>query len=191
MPHGRREDLSSGLRAGRTGSSGPNGGDKAPAAKWLALADQFYDASVDKSSGGVGIPMIWGIDAVHGHAQHRRRDPSSRTISGLGAARDPALIQADRRGDLQEGNPRDRPRSGPSRQPSRCRRIIRWGHAYEGYSSDPRLVSSYVRRDGAGVFRGCRRAAIWAGDKVLASTKHFLADGGTEGGADQGDARDQ
>ena len=61
------------------GSSGPNGDDKAPAAKWLALADQFYDASVDKSNGGVGSPRLWGIDRPWRGARpgpdraHRRR----------------------------------------------------------------------------------------------------------------------
>jgi beta-glucosidase len=50
------------------GNSGPNGNDFAPAPDWLKAADAFYLASVDKSGGGVGIPVIWGIDAVHGHA---------------------------------------------------------------------------------------------------------------------------
>ncbi|MFX5869915.1 hypothetical protein ABTE73_20145, partial [Acinetobacter baumannii] len=49
------------------GSSGPYGDDFAPAPKWLQLADEFYEASVDKSGGRVGIPIIWGTDAVHGH----------------------------------------------------------------------------------------------------------------------------
>src|SRR3546814_16555469 len=50
------------------GSSGPYGDDLAPAPKWLQLADEFYAASVDKGGGGVGIPVIWGIDAVHGNS---------------------------------------------------------------------------------------------------------------------------
>jgi len=50
------------------GNSGPHGNDLAPAPEWLALADEFYAASVDTSDGGVGIPVIWGTDAVHGHA---------------------------------------------------------------------------------------------------------------------------
>ena len=34
---------------------------------WLALADAFWEASMDTSNGGVAIPIIWGTDAVHGH----------------------------------------------------------------------------------------------------------------------------
>ena len=40
----------------------------APAAKWLALADEFYNASVDKTGGRIGIPLLWGTDAIHGHS---------------------------------------------------------------------------------------------------------------------------
>ena len=50
------------------GNSGPGQDDLAPREKWLALADAFYAASVDRSDGGVGIPIIWGTDAVHGHS---------------------------------------------------------------------------------------------------------------------------
>jgi beta-glucosidase len=50
------------------GNSGPYGNDLAPAPQWLKAADEFYAASVDKSDGGVGIPVIWGIDAVHGNS---------------------------------------------------------------------------------------------------------------------------
>src|SRR5256885_4613358 len=49
-------------------SSAPGGNERAPAKDWLKLADEFYVASVDTSNGGVGIPMIWGIDAMHGHS---------------------------------------------------------------------------------------------------------------------------
>ncbi|HSG34732.1 MAG TPA: glycoside hydrolase family 3 N-terminal domain-containing protein, partial [Sphingomonadaceae bacterium] len=50
------------------GNSGPYGNDLAPARDWLKLADEFWTASTDKSDGGVGIPVIWGTDAVHGHS---------------------------------------------------------------------------------------------------------------------------
>ena len=41
---------------------------------WLALADAFWEASMDTSDGGVAIPVIWGTDAVHGHTNVVRRD---------------------------------------------------------------------------------------------------------------------
>ena len=74
------------------GNSGPNGNDFAPAPEWLKTADAFYAASVDKSDGGVGIPIIWGIDAVHGHANVIGATVFPQNI-GLGAMRDPALIE--------------------------------------------------------------------------------------------------
>ena len=48
------------------GGSWPKG-QYSTVADWVALADSFYEASTDTSDGGVGIPIIWGTDAVHGH----------------------------------------------------------------------------------------------------------------------------
>src|SRR5262245_55138374 len=50
------------------GGSKPGGDNHASPAEWLALADAFWDASTDTSDGGVGVPAIWGADAVHGHS---------------------------------------------------------------------------------------------------------------------------
>jgi beta-glucosidase len=65
----------------------------------------------------------------------------------------------------------------------------RWGRSYEGYSEDPGVVASY-----AGVFvKGLQgepgSADFLRGRHVISSTKHFLGDGGTENGRDQGDAK--
>ncbi|MEV9328323.1 glycoside hydrolase family 3 N-terminal domain-containing protein, partial [Klebsiella pneumoniae] len=65
----------------------------------------------------------------------------------------------------------------------------RWGRAYEGYSSNPDLVASYVGRMIVGLQGKPDGSRILAGPHVLASTKHFLADGGTFEGRDQGDAK--
>ncbi|MBO9670853.1 MAG: exo 1,3/1,4-beta-D-glucan glucohydrolase [Sphingobium sp.] len=166
------------------GSSGPYGDDKAPAAKWLALADQFYDASVDKSNGGVGIPMLWGIDAVHGHANIVGATIFPHNI-GLGAAHDPVLIE--RVGVATAKEIRVTGQEWTFAPTVTVPQDYRWGRAYEGYSSDPKLVSSYV----GAMVRGLQGppAGKIASDKVLASTKHFLADGGTHNGVDQGDAQ--
>src|SRR5690606_25298393 len=74
------------------GNSGPGGDDLAPAEKWLEAADAFYEASVDTSDGGVGIPVIWGTDAVHGHSNIVGATLFPHNI-GLGAAHDPELIE--------------------------------------------------------------------------------------------------
>ncbi|MDH3925304.1 MAG: hypothetical protein OET41_11930 [Xanthomonadales bacterium] len=75
-----------------------NGGNSAPdkdvrntPESWLALADEFWEASTDTSDGGVGIPVIWGTDAVHGSSNIVGATLFPHNI-GLGAANDPDLI---------------------------------------------------------------------------------------------------
>ncbi|MCJ7815155.1 MAG: hypothetical protein MUP31_03790, partial [Xanthomonadales bacterium] len=75
-----------------------NGGNSAPdndlrntPDSWLALADEFWEASTDTSDGGVGIPVIWGTDAVHGHSNIVGATLFPHNI-GLGAANDPDLM---------------------------------------------------------------------------------------------------
>ena len=63
----------------------------APPAKWLALADAFYWASVDKTGGRAGIPLLWGTDAIHGHSDIIGATLFPQNV-GLGAMRDPALM---------------------------------------------------------------------------------------------------
>src|SRR5262249_20108122 len=73
------------------GNSGPGGDDLAPAPKWLELADAFHAASVDKTSGRAGIPVLWGTDAIHGHSNIIGATLFPQNV-GLGAMRDPALM---------------------------------------------------------------------------------------------------
>ena len=59
---------------------------------WVDLADAYYNASVDTSNGGTGIPVIWGTDAVHGHNNVIGATLFPHNI-GLGAANDPQLLR--------------------------------------------------------------------------------------------------
>jgi beta-glucosidase len=74
------------------GGSYPNRSKASGVADWLALADAFYDASMDTSLGGAAIPVIWGTDAVHGHNNVAGATLFPHNI-GLGATRDSELIQ--------------------------------------------------------------------------------------------------
>jgi beta-glucosidase len=65
----------------------------------------------------------------------------------------------------------------------------RWGRAYEGYSEDPGIVASYAGAFVKGLQGDPAAPDFLKGYHVLSSTKHFLADGGTENGRDQGDAK--
>jgi beta-glucosidase len=168
------------------GNSGPYGDDLAPAAKWLQLADEFHAASVDTSDGGVGIPIVWGTDAVHGHANIIGATVFPHNI-GLGAARDSDLIE--RIGEATATEIRVTGQEWTFAPTVTVPQDYRWGRAYEGYSEDPKLVASF-----AGVFvKGLQgdpaSPDFLKGKYVISSTKHFLADGGTDQGRDQGDAK--
>src|SRR6185503_258744 len=73
------------------GGSAPGNNERAPAKEWLKLADDFYAASIDTSNGGVGIPMIWGIDAMHGHSNIVGAVLFPHNV-GLGATHNPELL---------------------------------------------------------------------------------------------------
>ena len=167
------------------GNSGPGGDDLAPKEAWLALADQFYAASMDVSDGGVAIPVIWGTDAVHGHSNIIGATLFPHNI-GLGAAHDPDLIE--RIGAATAVEIRTTGQEWTFAPTVTVPQDFRWGRAYEGYSSNPALVSEYVGRMIDGLQGEPSNGPLLAGPHVIASTKHFLADGGTEGGKDQGDA---
>ncbi|WP_296718041.1 glycoside hydrolase family 3 protein [Erythrobacter sp.] len=167
------------------GNSGPEGNDLAPAPEWLETADEFYLASVDRSDGGVGIPMIWGIDAVHGHSNIIGATIFPHNI-GLGAMRDAELIE--RIGAITAKEIRVTGQEWTFAPTVAVPQDFRWGRAYEGYSSDPELVASYVGAMVRGLQGSPSNDNLLAGPWVLASTKHFLADGGTDNGVDQGDS---
>ena len=168
------------------GNSAPGGNEEAPPIEWLKLADAFYDASVNRSDGGVGIPLIWGTDAVHGHSNIVGATLFPHNI-GLGAARDPDLIF--RIGKATAIEIRTTGQEWTFAPTITVPQDFRWGRAFEGYSSDPKLVSSYVGAMIRGLQGEPNSGAILKGPHVIASTKHFLADGGTYEGRDQGDAR--
>jgi beta-glucosidase len=74
------------------GNSAPNNDELAPPAEWLKLAAAFYDASMQRNDGRPKIPTIWGTDAVHGNNNIVGATLFPHNI-GLGAARDPALME--------------------------------------------------------------------------------------------------
>ena len=168
------------------GNSAPGGDDFAPAPKWLALADAFYNASIDKTGNRTAIPVIWGTDAVHGHSNIIGATLFPHNV-GLGAMRDPGVMA--KIAAVTASEVRVTGMDWTFAPAVSVPQDIRWGRSYEGYSEDPAVVASYV-----GVFvRGLQGEPGSPGflrpPHVLATTKHYLADGGTDGGRDQGDAR--
>ncbi|MGC1469106.1 MAG: glycoside hydrolase family 3 N-terminal domain-containing protein [Sphingorhabdus sp.] len=165
------------------GNSGPYGDERASAAKWKQLVDAFRDVS---QKSGAGIPILFGVDAVHGHSNLPGATIFPHNI-GLGATHDPDLIQR-----IGTATAVEIAASGIEwtfAPTLAAPQDVRWGRAYEGYSSDPSLIASYARAMTIGLQGKLEAGKPVAADRVAATAKHFLADGGTADGRDQGDAR--
>lgn len=169
------------------GNSPPLGApDRSPASAWVATARAFGAISMEKRPGHEPIPLMFGIDAVHGNS-----NVVGATIfphnSGLGAMHDPGLIR-----EIGAATAAETAAAGIDWAFGPTLAVPqddRWGRAYEGYSEDPALVASYAGPMVEGLQgRPGTRNDVQTGH-VAASVKHFLGDGGTHDGIDQGDTQ--
>jgi beta-glucosidase len=166
------------------GNSSPGGRETAPAPEWLALADAFWDASMSGPEDGLRIPMMWGIDAVHGHSNVVGATIFPQNI-GLGAMRDPDLIRR-----IGEVTALEMSVTGIDWDFSPTLAVVRddrWGRSYEGFSEDPEIVRSYAGAMVEGLQGRPGTPEFLGPGRVIATAKHFVGDGGTTGGRDQGD----
>lgn len=168
------------------GNSGPGGNDLAPAKAWLAAADAFYAASMDTSDGRHAIPIVWGVDAVHGHNNIIGATLFPQNVA-LGATRNPRLVR--RIGEITARELRVTGQEWTFAPTVAVARDVRWGRAYESYSEDPAVVRDYAAAIIPGLQGELGAPDFLRGPHVIATAKHFLADGGTLAGRDQGDAR--
>ena len=167
------------------GGSFPNGNKNASVNDWLVLADQYYNASIDTSKGGAGIPIIWGTDAVHGHNNVIGATLFPHNI-GLGAANDPKLML-----QIGEITAREVAVTGIDWAFAPTVAVVkdsRWGRTYEGYSSDFPIVKAYASEIVEGI-QGVPGELRTNQQRVIGTAKHFIGDGGTYRGVDQGDTR--
>ena len=132
------------------------------------------------------IPLIYGIDAVHGHNNVVGATIFPHNI-GLGATRDPNLVEA-----VAKATALEVAATGIDWDFAPCLAVpddYRWGRTYEGYSEDTDLVSQL----GAAAIRGYQSSDLDNPNRVLACAKHFIGDGGVLFGTginamiDQGD----
>jgi beta-glucosidase len=159
-----------------------SGGDSKPAgantpATWRATCDELQAWALKTR---LKIPLIYGIDAVHGNNDVIGSVIFPHNI-GLGATHNPKLVeQAGRVTALETAGAGIRWAFAP------CVAVPqdeRWGRTYEGYGQDPKLVGEL----GAAAVRGLQGDELSGRpDSVLACVKHYLGDGGTLGGVDQG-----
>src|SRR5438874_7546216 len=167
------------------GGSWPNNDKHATPSAWLALADAYWDAAL-AADGSVKIPIMWGIDAVHGNSNVFGATLFPHNI-GLGAARDPCLVRRIARATAEQV--RVTGQDWAFAPTLAVVRDDRWGRTYEGFSEDPAITRAYAAAyvdglQGGGEDREDRSVRRLGG--VLATAKHFIGDGGTAEGRDQG-----
>ena len=165
------------------GGSFPGNNKHSKVRDWLVLADEYYLASLDRSQGGAGIPIVWGTDAVHGHNNVIGATLFPHNI-GLGVANDPSLMKK-----IGEITAREVAVTGIDWAFAPTVAVVkdnRWGRTYEGYSSESPIIKSYAGEIVLGL-QGEIGELAKNDSKVIATAKHFIGDGGTLRGHDQGD----
>ncbi|MDB5907529.1 MAG: beta-glucosidase [Massilia sp.] len=159
------------------GGSWPNGNKHASAAEWVALADKYYEASMSTDM-ALKVPVIWGIDAIHGNSNVLGATLFPHNI-GLGAAHNPKLV--GRIGAAVGQAVRATGINWVFAPTLAVVRDDRWGRTYESFSENPALVAEY----GGAYVRGLQ-GSFGSDANVVATAKHFIGDGGTDQGKDQG-----
>lgn len=162
------------------GGAWPEMNKHASVADWARLSAQFYEASMSTDM-KTPIPVIWGTDAVHGHNNVFGAVLYPHNI-GLGAARDPQLV-----GDIARQTAAAVRATGITWVFAPTLAVVqnpRWGRTYESYSSDPALVREYARH-----YVRSLQGDLKGGATAVATAKHFIGDGGTFNGKDQGENR--
>jgi len=170
------------------GGAFPGNDKHASVEDWQALADAHYEASMAPRAGGPAIPVLWGVDAVHGHNNLFGATLFPHNI-GLGAARDGDLLEA-----IAAATARELLATGVDWNFAPTVAVVRddlWGRSYEGYAEDPALVQDYARRFVRGLQGDLSDPHWMRGARVVATAKHFIGDGGTTAGVDQGDNVDR
>lgn len=170
------------------GSSDPKAGNSLQA--WTDMYDGYQQRALKTR---LEIPIVFGVDAVHGHNNVLGAVVFPHNI-GLGCTRNPALVERAARITAEEVRA-----TGINWSFAPCiavPRDERWGRTYEGFGETPELAQSL----GAAAVRGLQRNDLSNPAAVLACAKHFVGDGGTAIGTgspnrnqqrllDQGDTR--
>ncbi|KAM0929556.1 hypothetical protein ACQ4PT_001598 [Festuca glaucescens] len=157
---------------------------QASAEAWVSMVNAMQK---DALSTRLGIPMIYGIDAVHGHGNVYKSTIFPHNV-GLGATRDPELVKR-----IGEATALEVRATGIPYVFAPCIAVCRdprWGRCYESYSEDPKVVQSMTT-----IISGLQgdvpsgeggRPYVGGSKKVVACAKHYVGDGGTFNGINEG-----
>ncbi|MFZ5989529.1 MAG: glycoside hydrolase family 3 N-terminal domain-containing protein [Bacillota bacterium] len=140
---------------------------------WMQMCKNYQDAAM---STRLGIPIMYGVDAVHGHNNVYGAVIFPHNI-GLGAANNPALMQ-----EIGKVTAEEMIVTGVNWTFAPCIAVARderWGRTYESFGEHPEIANNLL---------GPYIKGLQENYKIASTAKHFLADGGTSGGKDQGDA---
>ena len=163
------------LRIGSVMSGGGEGPSPQSPQAWDDLYDSFQRGALETP---LGIPMMFGIDAVHG-ANHIRGGTIFPHNVGLGATRDAGLVERIGRITATEVAA-----TGVDWTYSPCVCVARddhWGRVYESFGetpADPSAMTSLIT--------GLQGSTLNSPTSIMATAKHYVGDGGTTGGDDQG-----
>jgi len=160
-----------------------SGGGSAPGENtpedWIQMNDEFWAASMEENENYLAIPIIYGVDAIHGHGNAKGAVIFPHNI-GLGAANDPDLIER-----IASATARETAATGVDWTFAPTLAVVRndhWGRTYESYAESPEIVTSYAGRFVKGL------QGDFSEENVIACAKHFIADGATLHGVNTGDA---
>ncbi len=142
---------------------------------WYAMVDGFQKEALATR---LKVPIIYGVDAIHGHGNLRNATIFPQNI-GLGAANDPALVEKIGRATAEEMLG-----TGIPWNFAPCIAVVqdvRWGRTYEGYSEDTKIVTSLGSAYVKGLQSLTEQDAPTPGQSifVLSTPKHFIGDGAT------------
>ncbi len=140
---------------------------------WAEMVHGFQEEALGSR---LGVPLLYGIDAVHGHNNVRGAVIFPHNV-GLGAAGDPELME--RIGQVTAAEMIATGIYWNYAPAVSVPQDIRWGRTYEGYSEHTALVTELA----TAYLRGLQGEALADPDTVLATPKHYVGDGGTAWGS--------
>ncbi|AES64760.1 putative glycosidase [Medicago truncatula] len=160
---------------------------KATAQDWVNMINEFQKGSL---ASRLGIPMMYGIDAVHGHNNVYNATIFPHNV-GLGCTRDPDLARR-----IGAATALEIRATGIPYAFAPCIAVCRdprWGRCYESYSEDPKIVremTEIIPGLQGDIPPGARKGVPYVGGKtkVAACAKHFVGDGGTTKGLNENNA---
>ncbi|MEM2940272.1 MAG: glycoside hydrolase family 3 N-terminal domain-containing protein [Thermoproteota archaeon] len=148
---------------------------------WARMYNEYQRQAVENTR--LGIPLLYGIDAVHGHSNVYGAVVFPHNV-GMGSTWNPELVE-----ECAHITAVEMRATGIRWTFSPCidvARDDRWGRTYESFSEDPYLVKTMAMS----AVKGYQGTGLSQKDSVLATAKHYMGSGGTKDGRDRGNCQE-